>query len=106
MTFGPFEAEDNGVPVVEQHEEYHRELVRFKRSEHGGHLGLDEFMSLCRQSRETARAAAEARGEFFTTSSGEWARHLLGPDADMWAVNDLSIEIHQRWRYGEAGNHA
>ncbi|GGG44359.1 hypothetical protein GCM10011374_03320 [Kocuria dechangensis] len=98
LTFVDFCPEDNGVPVVEQHEAYHRALLEFKRSGRGGHIDLDEFMRLCRTARDVGAAAAVARGEFWTTSSVEWARHLLGPDADSGAVSDLAFRFHEEWK--------
>lgn len=94
VEFAPAE----GCPVVPQHEEWGKAFIEWFRGPGQGFGSLEWTMDRMTEARDHARAVEEQRGEFFTSSSWDWARHLLGPDADRWAVNALCIELHKQWK--------
>ncbi len=94
ITFTPVE----GHPVVPQHEEWSRDFIEWRWGPGQGFGGLEWMMDRFREAHDVAEATANERGEFYTTSAMDWARHLLGPEADPREVERLMWELFEEWK--------
>lgn len=94
VTFAPVE----GRPVVPQHEEWSRDFIEWRRGPGQSFGGLEWMMDRFREAHDIAATTAKARGEFYTTSAMDWARHLLGPEAEPREVERLSWELWEKWK--------
>lgn len=94
VTFAPVE----GRPVVPQHKEWSRDIIEWHRGPGQGFGGLEWTMDRFREAHDVATATAKERGEFYTTSAMDWARHLLGPGAVRQEVERLMWELFEEWK--------